>query len=686
MPLVLPGPLRRSLNALLGCAAVLPGLGQAQDLAPPPSVPLPLSAMPADAPVPVAPLSPSSAGAEAEQGVQWELEVQAADETLRALLAQHLDLARYRSTAQTERITRAELMRLLAATPRQAQDLLETEGYFDAKVSTRLEPVQGSRDGARASAWLDPVTLATKVASELESLIRLRKPSTDDGVDAAPDLRVVVQVEPGLRTRVRDVRVEFEGPLSVSADAGDPLATDLVDRVRKGWTLRPRRGFTQRGWSAAKSQAVGLLRAEGYLSASWSGSVAQVLPQEQTAQLFLVADSGPLFRFGEPHFEGLDYVKPDALRAVLNFSVGEPLREKALLDYQDRLVKTGLFNTVSVTIDPDPATADATPVSVRVRERDRLQTTFGVGVSDNTGPRATIEHVDQHIFGFDWQAKSRLQFGRVVRGASLDLTSHPRQDAHRNLVSAAVSHSEADDNLTVDNQKVRVGRTQDSERFERLYYLEWQHARTAERVVGGDVDDASAVSGAYQWVWRNLDHPITPTDGFSLSASLAGGRSFATVGESGWFTRATGRLTGYRKFGTRWYGQARVEAGEVFKRDSVSVPYTLLFRAGGDDSVRGYSYQSLGPSNVRGTAQGGKVMATSSVEMATPFVRRKPAWMGAVFFDAGNSAANWKEFELARGYGVGVRWNSPLGALRIDLAYGEKVRRARLHFSVGLTF
>jgi translocation and assembly module TamA len=124
----------------------------------------------------------------------------------------------------------------------------------------------------------------------------------------------------------------------------------------------------------------------------------------------------------------------------------------------------------------------------------------------------------------------------------------------------------------------------------------------------------------------------------------------------------------------------------VFKRDAVSVPYTLLFRAGGDDSVRGYSYQSLGPSNVRGTAQGGKVMATSSVELATPFVRRKPAWMGAVFFDAGNAAANWKEFELARGYGVGVRWNSPLGPLRIDLAYGEKVRRARLHFSVGLTF
>lgn len=674
---------RRGLYTLLCGLLVLPGVSAAQGeggLESPPAADTPAAIPPAEP-------GPVGQGEDVEKGVQWELEVQSANETLKTLLAQHLDLARYQRTARTERITRAELMRLLSATPRQAQALLETEGYFDAQVSTRLEPVDGSRTGAVASAWLDPIALATRVAGELESLIRPR--SSDDRLGeatAAPDLRVVVQVEPGPRTRVQDVRVEFEGALSVSADEGDSVATELQGRVRQGWTLPARRGFTQRGWSSAKSQAIGLLRAEGYLSAAWSGAVAQVRPQDQTAKLFLVADSGPLFRFGEPRFEGLEHVRPDALRAVLNFAVGEPLREKALLDYQDRLVKTGLFNTVSVTIDPDAATADATPVHVRVRERDRLQTTFGVGVSDNTGPRATIEHVDQQIFGFNWQAKTALRFGRIVRGASLDLTSHPREDAHRNLVSAAVSHSEADDNLIVDNQKLRVGRTQDSERYERLYYLEWQHARTEERVTDGDIDDASAVSAAYQWVWRNLDHPITPTDGFSLSASLAGGRSFATVGESGWFTRATGRLTAYRRFGTDWYGQARVEASEVFKRDAVSVPYTLLFRAGGDDSVRGYSYQSLGPSNSRGTAQGGKVMATTSVELATPFSRRNRSLMGAVFFDAGNAAANWKEFELARGYGVGVRWNSPLGPLRIDLAYGEKVRRARLHFSVGLTF
>jgi translocation and assembly module TamA len=138
--------------------------------------------------------------------------------------------------------------------------------------------------------------------------------------------------------------------------------------------------------------------------------------------------------------------------------------------------------------------------------------------------------------------------------------------------------------------------------------------------------------------------------------------------------------------GQNWYGQARIEGGEVFARDSVSVPYTLLFRAGGDDSVRGYGYQDLGPVNADGVAVGGKVMATSSVELARPFSLDHPALLGAVFVDAGNSAGNWAQFNAALGYGVGVRWRSPVGPLRIDLAYGEQVKRVRLHFSVGLTF
>ena len=151
------------------------------------------------------------------------------------------------------------------------------------------------------------------------------------------------------------------------------------------------------------------------------------------------------------------------------------------------------------------------------------------------------------------------------------------------------------------------------------------------------------------------------------------------------FARATGRLTRYERLGP-WYASARVQLGQVFARDAVAVPYTLLFRAGGDDSVRGYGSQDLGPVDADGAAVGGRVLAVASVEAGHPLRRGDPAFQGAVFVDAGNAEASWKGFNPLLGYGVGLRWRSPVGALRLDLAYGQQARRLRLHFSLGITY
>jgi translocation and assembly module TamA len=131
--------------------------------------------------------------------------------------------------------------------------------------------------------------------------------------------------------------------------------------------------------------------------------------------------------------------------------------------------------------------------------------------------------------------------------------------------------------------------------------------------------------------------------------------------------------------------QLRGEAGQVFKRDSLGVPDSLLFRAGGDDSVRGYGYRTLGP--VRdGAVVGGPVMATASAELMWPLSDRLRDWYGAVFVDMGNAANTWRGFDLARGYGAGVRWRSPIGPLKADVAYGEATGKVRVHLSVGVSF
>ncbi|WP_251972639.1 autotransporter assembly complex protein TamA [Sphaerotilus microaerophilus] len=616
-----------------------------------------------------APMSPGDAAAEdAElQGVTWALTIEAPD-ALRPVLERYLDLARYQRADRKEGITRGELMRLLSAAPAQVRQLLETEGYFGAKARTELPQDSGAPSAGTQAATAPPATAATPPAT----------------TTAAPVIQVRLWVDPGPRTTVGGLRLDVHGELATAAAAGDGPARALIEQLRRQWALPNGQPFTREGWDDAKTAVLTLLRTEGYPAASWAHSAAQVDAQAHQAKLQLDVASGPLFRFGSFSFEGLSQVRLDAVLALRNVATGEPLREQALLNYQDRLVKTGLFDTVAVTYDPDPELAQATPILVRVRERSLQQATTGVGISDLSGPRVTLEHLHQRPFDLGWQAKTKLQLGRDARSLSLDLTSHPQPGPYRNLVAGSLSETEAS-GLRVISERLRLGRTQDTERIERTYYVELQRAFTRDLATNLVTDDTSAASVNYQWVWRRFDHPVLPTQGWGISADGAVGHSFATEQRSGWFSRGNARLTAYWTPGENWYGQTRMELGEVFSRNSVAVPYTLLFRAGGDDSVRGYGYQSLGPTDATGSAVGGRVLATGSLELARPFSLKHPAWWGAVFADAGNAATGWNTWSAAWGYGAGVRWRSPVGALRVDLAWGQQLRRLRLHFTVGIT-
>ena len=124
----------------------------------------------------------------------------------------------------------------------------------------------------------------------------------------------------------------------------------------------------------------------------------------------------------------------------------------------------------------------------------------------------------------------------------------------------------------------------------------------------------------------------------------------------------------------RWFANARVEAGQVFVEQPIAVPDPILFRAGGDNSVRGYDYRTLGPT-VNGAVVGGRVLLTGSLEFEHALLDRLPALLGAVFVDAGDAADRWSELRPVFGYGVGVHYRSPVGPLRLDVAYGQDVAR-----------
>lgn len=576
--------------------------------------------------------------------IAWRLDIDAPS-SLARLLRSYLDLARFQQESERDAslaIRRSELRRLVISAPEQAKALLAGEGYFTPRIITR---VGEERPG-------EPV-------------------------------QVTIKVEPGPLTRVGKVQFVFEGDLDARLSANDPLAQALLDRLEKGWALPEGEVFRQAGWSSAKNAALARIRADGYPTASWSGTSVTVDAQTQVATLYLVVDSGPAFIFGDIRVEGLVKHPASAVINLAPFQKGSAYSEKRLLDWQERIQKLNLFDSVFVATEMDPGQAGAAPVVVKLHEHPLQMATTGIGISTDSGPRVSLEHLHRNLFALDWQAKSKLQLGRQESLGSLDLTSHPWPRRRRGLISAQASRAIDDKDAINTAQQVRVGLLHEGDRLERTDYVEIQRAKV-ESKAGAVLANATALAATAQWIYRDVDSQTLPTRGFTALGQVTAGRTYSTLSEKGYFSRTYARATGYLPLPWEWRAIARAEIGQVFARDAVSIPDTLLFRAGGDDSVRGYAYRSLGIDK-DGAVVGGRSVVTGSVELAHPLTRRMPSLLGAVFVDAGDAAERFGNLRANVGYGLGVRWLSPVGSLRLDAAYGSKVQRWRMHFSVGVT-
>jgi translocation and assembly module TamA len=576
----------------------------------------------------------------------YEFEVDAPSERIRDLLGEYLDLARFQKAPKADAISRPEIDRLAIAAPAQARALLETEGYFDADV--KVEQSAGTGD--------------------------------------LPHIKLTVV--PGPRVRVKSVELESTEPLAPRTATREQPWTDRLDRLRQTWRLKPGAPFRQPDWSGAKNASLGDLRGDGYPTATWQSTRARIDASERTAALEATFAPGPLFRLGPIRVQGIHRYDELAVRRLATFAPGDVYSEKLLLDYQERLTKVGLFEGASVELDAS-GPPEAAPVTVTVKELPQHQATFGIGYSANTGGRVSVEHYDRKVFGLPWIAHSTLSYGSDLKSIGTELTSYPQERLWRNLAAANFEELVAADEKRY-SWTARVGRSKDTARFERLYYLEASHARVNSDQLS---NSGEALSANYHWLKRDLDDILAPTQGYAwaLQGGLGYGRGVETRADTlteekarGPFVIAYSRYNWYRPFG-RWFANARIEAGEVFVKNRISVPDTILFRAGGDGSVRGYDYRTLGPTR-NDAVVGGRVLMTGSVELEHPLTAKLPGLLGAVFVDAGNAADHWRDLRPVFGYGVGLHYRSPIGPLRVDVAYGHEVKEVRLHVSVGVTF
>ena len=182
------------------------------------------------------------------------------------------------------------------------------------------------------------------------------------------------------------------------------------------------------------------------------------------------------------------------------------------------------------------------------------------------------------------------------------------------------------------------------------------------------------------WAWSRSDNTARPFQGLRVQVEISGGLDELLSTTSYLQMILSGKLI--QGMGSRLRLLSRARIGRTYYADFDQLPPTLRFVTGGDRTVRGYSYESLGPRDAEGRLIGGDVLVEASAEADYALVGR---WTLAIFFDAGNGLDSLADLSLARGAGAGVRWLTPVGPIRLDIAYGFDApsEDIRIHLTFG---
>lgn len=488
----------------------------------------------------------------------------------------------------------------------------------------------------------------------------------------AADGGLVVAIEPGPRTVVADVEISIAGPLPAGRR----------EALLRSWSLPAGKPFRQADWNAAKQGVLQDLLAVGHAGARLANSLADIDPEGRRARLYLEYDAGPPYRFGELRVEGLERYTPELVeRYNAGVHPGEAYRADRVTALQRALQATPYFSSVQIDIErggePGADGSVTAPVHVLVRERTPHRLAVGTGLSSNTGARVELGYRSADFLGRAWELNSGLRLEQKRQTAYADVYLPPDRLRYRDSFGALVEHSDIQ-GLATERLALGAQRLQQRGSLEMRLSLNWQQER--RRPEGGEATTNRALVPDSQWTWRRVDSLIEPRNGIVLQARLGGGARAALSDRD--FVRLYGRYQQFFPLSRRNVLTLRGELGYTLADSRQGIPQDYLFRAGGTGSVRGYAYQSLGVREGDAVV-GGRHLATASLEL-THWVNER--WGVAAFFDAGDAADSRADFRLARGYGLGARWQSPAGPIAVDFAYGERVRRPQLHFSLAIPF
>ena len=555
----------------------------------------------------------------------YKVDVVATPRSLRKLLEQHLDIARF---AKRPDISDDQFAFLITATPQQVRDLAATQGYFTPVVRTDVRTIDHTR-------------------------------------------RVTVNVDPGPQTIVKSVELTFRGAV-LTEDKTQENATRFAFSLHEG------QPFTQGGWDDAKNASLRALQSRRYLAAKIYHSEALIDPRTREAKLSVVYDSGPTFTMGQLDVSGTRRYPEWIVRNVNPISPGDIYDTRSVAELQRQLQNTPYFASVAIDLDNDPAKPIDTPIHVKVSEFPFHSFRGGVGYSTDNGALVQGAYSYLNTFGKAWPFTVEGRADQTQQYGQIQLSMPPGPRGWTNSALASYTTTDVSDtriySIRGGVQRARTAQFLDYN-YSLLFYQDRLDQNTAPPTT------AHALVPAWSWTRRDTDDPLFPRRGNVVHVEA--GFAIKGILTEQTFIRAYARGQQYLPIGNDDLVLLRAELGGVFTSGSSSgIPASLLFRAGGSNSVRGYGFQSIG-NNVGGSVLPTKYLLTTAAEYQHWFSHD---WGGAVFFDIGTATDTWGQKVFYPGVGVGARWRSPVGPVNVDVAYGIRNHSVRPYLTLGIAF
>jgi len=481
---------------------------------------------------------------------------------------------------------------------------------------------------------------------------------------------VTLQVNLGLPTLITELNLKLIGE-----GTSDP---DFL-KVVENFPLKKNDILHHGKYEQGKSQLKNLAQQHGYFDSKFVKSSVDVISQNNTATVNVWFDTGIRYQFGELIFSNDDLPGKKFVSELQNFKAGDPYDSRTLIKFNTETNRTGYFKNISILPEIKMKKDRQIPLLVVAKMRPKDSFNAGIGVSTDEGIRGKFRWTRPWVNQYGHSIVGNV-VGSVAKQEASLAYNIPISDPLYHYYSIKTGYKFVDDDDTNTEQYLfSVGRYKRLENtWLRNVFIRYDHETGVQ---GQQNFTTELIMPGISFSRTRLRGGLHPTWGDTQRYEIAGAH------KSLFSTANLFKFYGKAKF-LRSYNEQQffstTELGALYTDSIYNVPASMRFFAGGDQSIRGYSYESISPEDDDGYLIGGKYIAVQSLEYRFPVAAN---WKLATFIDAGTATSDFSE-PISIGSGLGIVWSSPIGPVRFYVAApvnnsDTSINKWMVHFMIG---